>query len=177
MAAVTTTKKPAATVPAKPAKASMPAVPYISPWHELRSIQRNMDDLISRAFGFGPLAAFTPVPELEFEACGDVFETDQALQIIAPMPGYQPDKINLEITPTSVLIQAERTKLYEPDRGISHQQSEFSEEGRFRAEYALPVEIDPNKVTATYENGVLTVNLPKSEQAKAKTVHVKVAGK
>ncbi len=145
-----------------------------TPWQEFSELQRRMDDLFNRAFGYTPLSQLIPANGFNFEPQVDLYETDDALQVLASVPGYTPEQIHIEATPDSISIQGERKGLYDADKGVTHRQGGLSEESRFQVQYTLPAEIDPNKIEATYQNGVLKVQMPKTERARTNTVKVPV---
>ena len=51
-----------------------------------------------------------------------------------------------------------------------------ADHSRFSASYTLPSEIDPNQIKANFRDGILTIEMPKTEQAKSKAIKVNVAG-
>ena len=106
----------------------------------------------------------------------DIYETDDNVEVYASLPGYTPDQINVECTADSILISGERQPMQPDQNARQHRQGNVTGYNRFSVAYALPNEIDPSKVTANFQNGVLHLELPIAEQAKPKTVKVNVAG-
>ena len=68
-------------------------------------------------------------------------------------------------TARNVLVNAESDKAERTERYV----------GKFRRSISLPTQVDSNKVTANYRDGILTVTLPKAEEAKPKQIQVNVA--
>lgn len=105
----------------------------------------------------------------------DIYETGEALVVEAELPGVAPKEIDVSIDDGVLTIKGERS-----------QQNEVKEENFYRVERAygmyqrsikLPAEVDADKVTASYENGVLKVSVPKTEPKKPKSIKVAVDSK
>lgn len=145
-----------------------------SPWEELTELRHRMDDLFTRAFGYTPLSRLIPGEFMEFEPDVDIHETDDQIVAFASIPGFEPKQINLEATPEAITITGERKALYEEEKAVAHRTSGLSGKSSFKFYTTLPSEIDPNKVKATFHNGVLKLEMPKTERARTKTVKVNV---
>jgi HSP20 family protein len=146
-----------------------------SPWEEMEDLRRHMDDLFSRAFGYTPLSRLIPTETMGFEPAVDIYETDDNVLFFAALPGFTPDSIHIEATQDSLTIQGECKPCYADEKAVAHRQSWLSESGNFSVSYSLPTEIDPNKVKATYRNGVLQLEMPKTEPSRTKPVKVNVS--
>jgi HSP20 family protein len=83
------------------------------------------------------------------------------------------DNIQLSIADNILTIKGEKKK-EEEDKGKDYYRSERIY-GSFMRALPLPAEIDPDKVQATFKNGVLEIRLPKSEAAKKREIKVNVA--
>jgi HSP20 family protein len=103
----------------------------------------------------------------------DIFEKDDQLVFRAEVPGVAKDQLNVRIENGVLSLDGERK-----------QESEINEEnayrlertfGRFTRSFTLPTTVDANKVTATFKDGILEVNVPKAESAKPKQVQIQVA--
>jgi HSP20 family protein len=145
-----------------------------SPWEELTELRHRMDDLFARAFGYTPLSRMLPGERMEFEPEVDLHETDDQIVAIASIPGFEPKQINVEATSETITITGERQSLYEEDKAVAHRVSGLSGKCSIRFYATLPSEIDPNKVKATFHNGILKLEMPKTERARAKNVKVNV---
>lgn len=149
-------------------------VTHWNPWNAMAEMQRQMDDLFSRAFGYTPLSRMIPSDLNEPDV--DIYETDDKIRLDAALPGFAPNQINVEATADTVSIQGERSTFNEDEKAVQHRQSRTSGFTRFSATYSLPVEIDPNRVKATFRDGMLHLELPKTEQARKKGVKINVEG-
>ena len=101
----------------------------------------------------------------------DIEETDKDVVIRAELPGVEPKDVELFIRNNILTIRGEKC-----------QESETREEGLYRAErrygsfhreVPLPANVESGKVEATAHNGVLTVRLPKTEEATPRKIEVK----
>lgn len=100
----------------------------------------------------------------------DVQEDDKAFRVIAEVPGAKKDDIEVSIEGNQVTIQAEvKHEETREDRRQIH--SERFVGKTFRA-FTLPQEIDRDKCQAHYDNGVLTLTLPKKQNAQARRIEV-----
>ncbi len=135
---------------------------------ELARFHDEIDDLFNSFFrGFdSPLAGQRAWPAI------DVAESDDAISIRAEVPGCKADDIDISIHNDVLTISGEKKEEKEQkEKGYYHMESTY---GSFRRQVHLPSDVDPEKIEAKCDNGVLNVKLPKSE--KTKPVKVKVKG-
>jgi HSP20 family protein len=145
-----------------------------SPWNEFAEMRRQMDDLFSRAFGYTPLSRLIPGETGDWEPEVDIYETNDKVIFYASLPGFAPNEINVESTGDTVMISGERGPHPEHEKARHYRHGWTAGFHKFSASYSLPCEIAPNKVKATFRNGVLQLELPKTEQAKNKAIKVNV---
>ena len=94
----------------------------------------------------------------------DIYEDKENTYVRAELPGVNRDAIGVEIVEGSLFIQATRKeKAGEGEGSVS-----------FNRLVSIPEEVQADKVTAAYENGILTVTLPKMEEAKPRKINVSV---
>ncbi len=103
----------------------------------------------------------------------DIFEEKDELVLKAELPGMKKEDIEVRIENNVLTLQGERKR-----------ESETKEDGYYRSEraygtfsrsFSLPTSLDTSKIGAEYKDGILTVSLPKAEEAKPKQIDVKVA--
>jgi len=138
------------------------------PRREMTSLRDAMDRLFEDAFiqsgWFAPAwgaAEMLPV---------DVYETDDQLVVKATVPGVKPEEIEVTVTGDLLTIKGEfkqEENVEEPT--YLRQERRF---GSFCRQVGLPAGVKPDEAKATFENGVLTLEMPKAEAAQAKTVKV-----
>lgn len=90
--------------------------------------------------------------------------------IRAELPGLVPESLDISVVEGRLQLRGER-KIDVEEQNASYHRKE-REAGIFRRTIALPAKIDSDKVTANMKNGVLTIVLPKSEEAKPKKITV-----
>lgn len=101
----------------------------------------------------------------------DVFETEKEIVVKSTIAGVDSDELDINITPESVSIRGERQK-----DEIIRTEDYFYQEcywGTFSRSIILPTEIDPDKATASFTNGILTIRLPKISRSQNKKLKVK----
>jgi len=102
----------------------------------------------------------------------DLYEDKNNLIVRAELPGMKKEEIDVSLQNGALTISGERR------REEKHEQSETSRAerffGRFQRSVILPVAVAAEKIKASYKDGILTVTLPKTEEAKPKQIEVNV---
>jgi HSP20 family protein len=108
-----------------------------------------------------------------FEPAIDVTETPDALEVTAEIPGCDPKDIEVSLVGQQLYVRGEK-KSEKEEKGKNHHRIERSF-GAFMRTIPLPFLMDPAKVEARFDNGVLKVHLPKPPEAKTavKTIPIK----
>jgi HSP20 family protein len=102
----------------------------------------------------------------------DIHEDKDSLKVRAEMPGLKKEDIDVSLHENNLVISGEKKCEEErKDEGMSRSECFY---GKFHRSVALPFAVDPKKVKANYKEGVLTIELPKSEHAKPKQIKVSV---
>jgi len=101
----------------------------------------------------------------------NVWEVNDALEIEAELPGLKLDDLEILVTGNNQLTLKGERKTAVPEKSMRHRQERGF--GKFVRTLTLPFAVDPNKVEARFENGVLRLNLAKHESAKARKIVVK----
>ncbi len=102
----------------------------------------------------------------------DVFEDAAGLKIVAELPGLTRDDVQLTVENHTLTIRGEKKQVAEEKSTRVHRYERSY--GAFERSFTLPNTVDVTRVEAKFEQGVLTVTLPKAEQAKPRTIEVKV---
>lgn len=139
-----------------------------TPLREFVSLRDAMDKLFEESFI--PPTLLGMDHKLFFPV--DLYEKPEAFTLKAHVPGIDPEKIVVEATITTVLIKGEKKEEKEEKYGTAVRKE--LRYGEFERIIELPMEIDPAKVEAKYEKGVLVLTLPKSEFVKPKTVKINI---
>ena len=103
----------------------------------------------------------------------DVTESEEGYVVKASVPGINPDDVEITIEEDVLTIKGD----YVSDSETEEETYLIRERraGGFSRSIRFPVEVDAEAVGATYENGVLTINVPKVEEVKPKRVEIKVS--
>lgn len=102
----------------------------------------------------------------------DVRETPEAFIIEADVPGMKKEEVQIEVQDNVVSLKGERWSQREENKKDYHLAER--QVGSFRRSVAIPGGFDAAKVAAKFENGVLTITLPKQEEKKPRRIEVKV---
>jgi HSP20 family protein len=140
----------------------------ISTWPTLGRLN-DLRDEIDRIFE-APLARTSEF--LGWAPAFDVYEEKDNFIVKAELPGFKREDINVSLQDGNLIISGERksetkgegTEVYRAERYF----------GKFQRSVSLPAPVAANAVAAEYKDGILTVTLPKSEEAKPKQIEVKV---
>jgi HSP20 family protein len=103
----------------------------------------------------------------------DVYDENDAFAVHVELPGMKKDEIDISLHDGVLTISGERKLDREQKEGEVFRNERYF--GRFQRSVSLPASVDSNKVKASYKDGILTVHLPKAEEAKRKQIAVNVA--
>jgi HSP20 family protein len=138
------------------------------PWSELVTLRQGMDRLFEDSF-LRPGFAWRAIPrEGVIQLPVDIYSTEDEVVIRAAVPGVDPDDVEITIEGDTLTIKGE-TKAPEDVDYICQEHCY----GPFARTFTLNVPIQIDKATAEFENGVLTLTLPKTEEVKPKTIKIK----
>ena len=138
------------------------------PFSELMSVRQALDRLMEEAFR--PLRAWT-APTGEFLAPMDIYQRPDALVVKVDLPGVKPEDVEITIQGNTLSVRGE-VKQEEEVKGEDYLVQE-RRYGSFVRSVTLPEGLAPDKAEASFENGVLTITIPKAEEAKPRTVRIK----
>ena len=125
------------------------------------------------------MSRFFDWPFEEGEALGwtptvDVEETDKALVLTAEMPGLEVDDVEIEVEGNLLTLSGEKTVERESEdtdgRNLRVWERRY---GSFSRTFTLPNAVEADKIKADFENGVLTIRMPKTAEAKGRRIPVK----
>ncbi len=138
------------------------------PFRDLVSLREAMDRLFEESWVRPAGRWLVPTEEaLAF----DIYETDENVVVKTAVPGIKPEDVEITITGNTLNIAGE-TKAEEEVKEENYIRRE-RRYGRFSRSVALPPTVEAEKAEATFENGILTLTIPKAEEAKPKVIKVK----
>ena len=138
--------------------------PSLDRWTSLRS---DLDTLLQLPFGGGSgrqtqlFSGWTPPLDLH--------QSNDNIVAVIELPGLRKEDIEISLQDGTLIISGERKE--EPRAEDGATRTERSS-GKFRRSVTLPTRVDVNKVSASYQDGILTVTLPKAEEAKPKQIQI-----
>ncbi len=175
----------AETVTKLPVKSEGKKAAAAAPWHPLEDLRREVDRLFedfNQGGWFRPLRPRMPSLEPLFRAdiewnapAVDIAETDKAYEITAELPGIDAKNVEVTLRNGNIVIKGEKQQ--EKEEKAKDYYVHERQFGSFERAFALPDGVDPDKIAASFNKGVLTVTLPKtaSAQKPEKKIAVKAA--
>ena len=135
------------------------------PFRELGTLHSELSRLMNGMLeGGNGRSTQTWVPAL------DVWETPTEVVYAFDLPGIPEDDINIEVTDETLTVSGERAKVDETsENGFYRFERRY---GTFARAVGLPQGVDPESISARYENGVLEVRVPKPEEQKPKKIEL-----
>ena len=138
-----------------------------SPFGELMTLRSAMDRLFEDSFVRRP---FGPAFEGHSTIPLDVTSTTDALHVEASLPGFKPDDV--EITIENGMLQIQGSFREERREGEGETLVSEIHRGSVSRSVSLPTGLEPDKATATFENGILSLRIPKAESVKPRQIRI-----
>jgi HSP20 family protein len=137
------------------------------PFGEMLSLRQAMDRLLEESFvspsGMRQVGAavggFPPV---------DIHETGDEVVVTAALPGVTPDDVEMTITGQTLTIRGELKPDEDADRYLYRERRY----GAFGRQFQLPVRIQGDAAEASFENGLLTLRIPKAEEVRPRQIRI-----
>ncbi len=137
-----------------------------SPNRTLRTLQREVDGLFDRFFDRtgddGNSAVWAPQT--------DLLETDEDFQLRLDVPGMSTEDIDINLQNGTLSVSGERTS-ERTDEGEDYVRVERAF-GNFHRTFTLPDAVDHENIEATYEDGVLSIHVPKTEESTRRQIDI-----
>lgn len=139
-----------------------------SPWMKRRVSCRPMGPGAERAF---PHRATWGLEELMLRLPVDVYSTPDKIVVMAALPGLKPEEVEITLEEGLLTIKGTLPPLLDDVEYLIQEQLHHT----FSRTLQLNVPVDEERVEAHFENGLLTLTLPKAEQARPKTIKIQAA--
>ena len=138
------------------------------PAREMMTLREAMDRLFDDAFT-SPLSTRNgwsmATPAI------DMYQTDNEVVVKASIPGVKADEVQINITGDVLSLKGEvKHEEERKDRAWHIREQRF---GSFERSVALPTTVKTDKAEAVFENGILTITLPKADEVKPRTINIK----
>jgi len=137
------------------------------PFRDLISLQEAMDRLLEDSY----VRPGRLLPASMGALAVDMYETDDAIVVKSAIPGIKPEDIDISVTADTLTIRGE-TKSEEKveEENYIHRERRY---GSFCRSLAIPLPVVADKAEAEFDDGVLTLTLPKAEEIMPKAIKVK----
>ena len=151
----------------------MANITRFDPFGEMVTLRQAMDRLFEDSFvnplTLRPYNGDAPAPAL------DVHETGDDIVITAALPGMKAEDVDITITGQTLSIRGE----FKADEKVEKGQYLYRERrhGSFHRQLQLPVRVQGDAATASYEDGLLTLTIPKAEEVKPRQIEIKATPK
>jgi HSP20 family protein len=151
------------------------------PFRDLLAIQNEMNRLFGRTFAGGSATVVggddpsvaAPAPEGSWAPAVDVFETAQKLHVLVELPGLSASDVEITVDDSVLTLKGERPFYPGQSEDAFHRiERRF---GPFRRRITLPKQSDTDRISASMDEGVLTIEVPKIEQAQPRKIEVKAS--
>jgi HSP20 family protein len=137
-------------------------------YHLQRRAGQNLNEPFT-AFDWSAPEATTPAA---WQPAVDIFEELDAIRLVAEVPGVRPEDVKISVEGNLLTIRGTKEQVAEAKAERVHRYERTY--GAFERAFTLAASIDPSKIKASYDLGVLTVMLPKAETAKPHLITVEV---
>ncbi len=101
----------------------------------------------------------------------DVVETEKEIRVVTEMPGLKPDDVEVDVENNVLTIRGEKREERSEGEGGKYHLAE-RRYGTFARSFVLPRDVDADRIEAAFDQGVLTVRIPKSERAQRRRIQV-----
>ncbi|MFB2891402.1 Hsp20/alpha crystallin family protein [Aerosakkonemataceae cyanobacterium BLCC-F50] len=139
-----------------------------SPFSEVETLRRQLDKM------FDDLAGSTPTENTIWKPAVELQDNGDNLTLKAEIPGVEAKDLDISVLRDAVVIRGEhRYENKTENKGFFRSEFRY---GKFERVVGLPVAVQNDKVEANFNNGILTLTLPKVEEAKNRVFKVNLAG-
>jgi len=138
------------------------------PFRDLMTLREAMDRLFEESFVRPRREWLAPA---EGTLALDMYETEDSVVVKSAVPGVKPDEIDISVSGNTLSISGEAKSEEEvTEENYIRRERRY---GSFSRSIALPEGLDAEKADATFEDGLLTLTIPKAPEAKAKVIKIK----
>lgn len=137
------------------------------PFGDMLSLRQAMDHLFEEAW-VRPAAALTSAGTSVLPV--DLYETGDEVVVVASVPGVRSEDIEISVQADVLTIRGASPAAESADQVKYHRRERQG--GQFVRQLVLPISVDSERAQARFEDGVLTLRLPKAEQAKLRRIPI-----
>lgn len=137
----------------------------LSPWRRLDQMESEMDRWMR-----GALASYESAEDIGWTPSVDLADADGEFTLTAELPGVNPSDVEIDVAGDALTIKGEKRE--EHEKKTKARRLVERSYGVFERTFTLPRSVDADKATAEFRNGVLTVHLPKREEAMGRKIEI-----
>ena len=137
------------------------------PWMTMPTLQHR----INRLFDDMLPAAEEEMGLYNWQPLVDTFEKDNAIEIRAELPGIKKEDVDIDVRNNVLTVSGERSHDEDVNEGDFYRRERFY--GKFQRAIPLPDNVDTDNIDAQYDEGVLKITVPKTEESQTKKIEVK----
>lgn len=141
--------------------------------HPVASFQRDMGRLFDEFWRRWEMG-FSDGDRLPWVPQADVFEDDRTIEIALELPDLDEKEIVVKVEGDRLIVEGEKRQAYRQEQGDRGWLVSERRWGRFQRVMPLPSHVDREKIAASFDNGVLTLTLPKVEEARREARRIEV---
>jgi|AntRauTorckE6833_2_1112554.scaffolds.fasta_scaffold51281_1 HSP20 family protein len=140
------------------------------PFRNAAGLQERINRMFDDVFSANQPAEMDESVIGAWKPSSDIYETNDAIVIEAELPGLKKDDVNVEINDNVLSIKGERKEEDEQSEDNYYRRERFI--GKFHRAFTLPMDVDTEKISAKFKDGVLHLEIPKPEERKPKKINV-----
>lgn len=140
-----------------------------NPIRDLYNFRHRMNHMFDNAFT-PTLKEDEALSMWHWKPAVDVYDNGSHIMIKAELPGMDKKNIDVHVNGRFLTLKGERSSENEVKEDKYHRRERSY--GKFERVFTLPAEVDPDKITADYKDGVLKIHIPKPEEQKPKQITV-----
>jgi len=139
------------------------------PWKDMNRLLGEMNGIVEDYYPFQGMYQTKEFPLV------NMWSNEDQVVLMAEVPGLSPEELGINVLEDTIFIQGERKTLSSSeDKKITYHRQERPI-GKFKRGFKLPFKVEQEKVTAKYENGILTITMPRSERERPKQIKVSIS--
>ena len=137
-----------------------------------RMMNRFFEDAFNLFKPFTPFYTEETLPVTAWTPLCDIYETEKEIVLKVELPEVKKENVHITLENNMLFLRGERHFTQETERENYHRVERSY--GEFMRSFMLPATVDPNKINATFKEGLLTITLPKRADAMPKQIEVKL---
>lgn len=142
----------------------MSAIVRFDPFRDITTLRDEMNRLFNRTVGDGVSSGSSWTPAV------DIFDAQDEIVLRAELPGLTPEDIDIEVDDNVLTLKGERRFQETVEEGRYYRLERSY--GQFQRSVTLPQGVKPDEISAGFDNGVLTVRVPKADEVKPRKIAV-----